>query len=87
MERREQILSYISMAGHSMKHEGYTRRQAIEKVYFLCKENRLKITRKNVTMLIDLEIKAHNTLESDTPDDACKYWKEQKDLFFYGWNK
>lgn len=81
--RQSQILEYISMAGHSIKHENYSRRQAIEKVYHLCKDNDLKATRRTITELIDLEIRANDHLQLDfSISQEC--WKEQRDYFF--WN-
>ena len=80
--RQEQILNYISMAGHSIKCENYSRKQAIEKVYYLCRENGLKATRKTVAHLIDLEIEALKSHKDDF-ENAKACWKEQEGYFFF----
>jgi hypothetical protein len=77
-----QILNYISMAGHSFKFENYSRKQAIDKVYYLCRENGLKITRKAVTHLIDLEIEALKSPKDDF-ENKKMCWKAQEDYFFF----
>ena len=69
MNREKRILSYVSMAGTDLNQKIITRKKAIEKVYFLLRENGIKVTRKTVTILIDLEINQE--------------FKEQKNYFFY----
>lgn len=83
MTRQESILCYVSMAGTDLSYKELSRKQAIEKVYFLCRNEGIKVTRKTLTVLIDLQIKANNSLKSKTPEKSCNYLKEQKRYFFY----
>lgn len=69
MNREHHILSYVSMSGTDLENGEISKSQAINKVYFLCKENGLKVSKKTIKELVEMEIK--------------KEWKAQSNYFFY----
>lgn len=50
---KEQILEYVSYAETDIHNNELSIRQAVEKIYWLCKMNKIKVTRKTIKSLIN----------------------------------